>query len=152
MVLTLCWLPAGTAGNIFSSVCINYVMMSLEYNKPEEKPAEMRTLADCINKAVLQGYTDSFKVTKQGMQSTGSEKFFKPEEVSVINFYRFEGESDPADNSILYVIETSDGLKGTLVDAYGPYADEAVNKFMKEVEDINKKVDKADDTNEPEKI
>jgi len=124
--------------------------MSIEYNnnQPEDKPAEMKTLADCINKAILQGYTDSFKVTKQGMQTTGGETMYKPENVKVINFYRFEGESDPADNSILYVIETSDGMKGTLVDAYGAYADETVNKFMKEVEDINKKVDKKDDSDE----
>ncbi len=127
-------------------------MMSLEYNKPDEKPAEMKTLADCINKVVLQGYTDSFKVTKQGMQSMKTEKVYKQEEVSIINFYRFEGESDPADNSILYVMETTDGLKGTLVDAYGAYADETVNKFIKEVEDINKKVDKKDESEREEEV
>ncbi len=121
-------------------------MMSIEYNQSENASEEMKTLADCINKSVLKGYTDSFKVTKQGMKSTTTEKLYMPEEVSVINFYRFEGESDPADNSILYVMETADGLKGTLVDAYGPYADETVNKFMKEVEDINKKVIKSDNT------
>jgi hypothetical protein len=41
--------------------------------------------------------------------------------------------------SILYAIETSDGTKGTLVDAYGLYADEQTGSFMKEVE-IHKKV------------
>jgi hypothetical protein len=121
-------------------------MISLEYNKPDEKPAEMKTLADCINKVVLQGYAESFRVTKQGMQAMKNEKIFQPEEICIVNFYRFEGESDPGDNSILYVIETSDGSKGTLVDAYGAYADEAVNKFIKQVEDINKKVDKKDES------
>ncbi len=113
---------------------------------PEEKPGEMKTLADCLNKVVLQGYTDSFKVIKQGLRSTTNENVYQPEDISIKNFYRFEGESDPADNSILYVIETSDGTKGTLVDAYGAYADELVNKFIKEVEEINKKVDKKDET------
>lgn len=125
-------------------------MMSIEYNRPdempEEKPGEMKTLADCLNKVVLQGYTDSFKVIKQGLRSTTNENVYQPEDISIKNFYRFEGESDPADNSILYVIETSDGTKGTLVDAYGAYADELVNKFIKEVEEINKKVDKKDET------
>lgn len=58
--------------------------------------------------------------------------------VQVVNFYRFEGDSDPADNTILYIIETSSNVKGTLVDAYGAYADEAVNKFMKAVEGVHK--------------
>jgi hypothetical protein len=44
--------------------------------------------------------------------------------------------------SILYVIETSDGRKGTLIDAYGLYADDNIGEFMKEVEDIQKKVTK----------
>jgi len=41
--------------------------------------------------------------------------------------------------SILYAIETTDGNKGTLVDAYGLYADDDTGEFMKEVE-IHKKV------------
>ncbi len=42
--------------------------------------------------------------------------------MEVVEFYRFEGASNPDDNSILYAIETSDGLKGLLVDAYGAYS------------------------------
>ena len=58
-------------------------------------------------------------------------------------FFRFEGDSDPADNSILYVVETNDGTKGTLIDAYGPYADPKVSKFMQQVDDIQKKTEKS---------
>ena len=64
----------------------------------------------------------------------------------VVDFMRFEGASDPADNTILYVIETTDGVKGTLIDAYGSYADAKVTSFMQEVEEINKKMVKKDDT------
>ena len=93
------------------------------------------------------GYTDNFKVVGQGLFAPSTEKSYRPEQVHVINFYRFEGESDPSDNSILYVIETDDGAKGMLNDAYGAYADEAVNKFMRQVEDMNKKVIKEDKPN-----
>jgi hypothetical protein len=101
--------------------------------------SDMKTLADCINKMVLSGYTEDFKVSESGLLSLQKEKLYQPEEVHVVNFFRFEGASDPADNSILYVIETNDGTKGTLTDAYGPYADQAVTKFMDEVADIEKK-------------
>lgn len=104
----------------------------------------MNTLTSCVNKAVKDGYRDSFKVTKQGLFSNQRNKTYKPDEVRVIDFFRFEGVSDPADNSILYVIETTDGDKGTLIDAYGTYADEAINKFMTEVQEINKKAQKHD--------
>ncbi len=100
---------------------------------------EMKTLASCLNKLVLSGYTEDFKAGERGLLSLQSERIYEPTEVHVVDFFRFEGASDPADNTILYAIETSDGLKGTLVDAYGSYADPNVTSFMKQVEDINKK-------------
>ena len=99
----------------------------------------MNTLTACMNKAIKDGYTDNLKVTKQGLYSEVSDKTYTPSEVIIKDFYRFEGQSDPADSAILYVIETHDGLKGTLVDAYGTYADEYINKFMTSVEEISKK-------------
>jgi len=100
---------------------------------------DMRTLASSVNKLVLDGYTESFQVKDQGLFSVTKNKYYKPEEVHILDFFRFEGASDPADSAILYAIETSDGTKGTLTDAYGPYADLEVEKFLKQVEDIVKK-------------
>ena len=103
--------------------------------------SDMKTLALCVNKLVLDGYTEDFKAGERGLLALQHERIYEPQQVAVVNFYRFEGASDPADNAILYVIETFDGLKGTLVDAYGPYADVQVQKFLEEVEsaNINKK-------------
>jgi hypothetical protein len=110
--------------------------------------ADMKTLASCVNKLVIDGYTEDFKASERGLLALQHERLYEPQQVTVVNFYRFEGASDPADNSILYVIETTDGIKGTLVDAYGPYADVQVQKFMEEVEsaNINKKAVHSDTT------
>lgn len=99
----------------------------------------MKSLALLTNKMVLDGYVDDFKITNKGLRSLKTEKIYQPEEINVINFFRFEGQSDPNDNTIMYVIETTDGLKGTLVDAYGPYADRQLSEFMNNVESIQKK-------------
>jgi hypothetical protein len=104
----------------------------------QEIPA-MNTLTERVNKMTQNGYTDNMKVTKEGLYSTEKDKTYQPEEISIIDFFRFEGQSDPADNAILYVIETEDGCKGMLIDSYGAYADEHINKFITEVENINKK-------------
>jgi hypothetical protein len=108
--------------------------------------ADMKTLATCVNKLVLDGYTEDFKASENGLLSLQNEKIYSPEQVHIVNFFRFEGASDPADNSIIYVIETDDGVKGTLVDAYGPYADIKINKFIEQVEGISKKIEKNDST------
>ena len=46
--------------------------------------------------------------------------------------------------AILYAIETFDGRKGTLIDAYGYYACEEVGDFMIAVEEIHKKLPRED--------
>ena len=100
---------------------------------------DMKTLASVLNKIVKDGYEENFKVTDKGLQSLETEKIYKPDEVQVVNFFRFEGESDPSDSAILYIIETTDGAKGSLTDAYGMYADPEIDKFIKDVENISKK-------------
>ena len=101
---------------------------------------DMKSLNACLAKMIETGYTDDFKATDEGLISLRTDKLYSPQEVMIKNYYRFEGASDPDDMSILYAIETNDGVKGTLVDAYGPYASPEVNKFILEVENINKKM------------
>ena len=100
---------------------------------------DMKTLASSVNKLVLDGYTCNFQVTEKGLFSLEKEKYYNPDDVRITNFFRFEGASDPADSSILYAIEVNDGTKGTLTDAYGPYADPLIEKFIRKVNNINKK-------------
>jgi hypothetical protein len=88
---------------------------------------------------ISKGYTEDFRITDQGLEALNHHHNYQPDEIQVVNFYRFEGESDPDDNAILYIIETNDGTKGTLVDAYGVYNDAQVSKFMNDVHQIHKK-------------
>jgi ribosomal protein S8 len=99
----------------------------------------MKSLANCLKKMVTEGYTEDFQITEEGLESLRKHSNYKPEQIQVVNFFRFEGESDPDDNAILYVIETDDGTKGTLIDAYGVYNDPKVSRFMKDVETIQKR-------------
>ena len=111
-----------------------------EYTEPNDRLTFMTDLQKCLKKLETQGYNDQFKVEKKMLQSlTDAKKKYKAKDVKAANFYRFEGISDPDDMSILYAIETCDGRKGTLIDAYGHYSDDDTGAFMQDV-DINKKV------------
>lgn len=101
-------------------------------------PIGMTTLSECMELAASRGYHAEFGVGPKGMSVTGTEVFYAPEQVHIHNFYRFEGASNPDDMSILYLIETSDGQRGTLVDAYGAYSDSLIDDFIRKVEDIKK--------------
>jgi hypothetical protein len=54
-----------------------------------------------------------------------------------MKIYRFEGESNPDDSAVVYAIETIDGIKGTLTDAFGIYSDPEIAQQIRRV-----KVDK----------
>jgi|SRR6476620_631333 len=103
----------------------------------------MKSLVTCLNRMITDGYTEDFKVTDNGLEALQAGKRYKADEVSVINFFRFEGASDPEDNAILYVLQTKDGLKGTLIDAYGLYNDQQISRFISQVTSITKKSTKA---------
>jgi hypothetical protein len=102
------------------------------------QPPPLKTLSTCLNKALQDGYKENFKATGSGIESVETGKAYKPEDLHVVDFYRFEGASDPADSAILYVIEAPDGAKGTLVDSYGAYSDPDVAKMVTRINYIEK--------------
>ncbi len=112
--------------------------------RDEQDVSWMKSLTSCEAHVREQGYKEDFQVDRKGLSTYSGGKSYQPEDVRIVNFYRFEGESDPGDSSILYVIETNDGVKGTLVDGYGAYASDAVSKFIVKVQEIEKQIPHSD--------
>jgi hypothetical protein len=80
-----------------------------------------------------QGFTASFVAGAGSLHLLGGGRTFRPDELAIRGYQRFEGVSDPDDMSIVYAIEATDGTKGTLVDAFGVYASPAVTAVMDQV-------------------
>lgn len=113
--------------------------MSKEKNmNPEHQDInEPDTLIDRLEKLKKKGYTFDFNLTAHSLElhkEDGVKLNLSPEDFNIVEFYRFEGMSNPSDTSILYVIESSDGLKGTLVSSYGVYADAMTNEMIKKLD------------------
>ncbi|HTS43970.1 MAG TPA: hypothetical protein VMH01_06205 [Puia sp.] len=99
------------------------------------KPAEMTTLSQVMEKLRRKNQDKEFLLTPNGF-SVGKGKFYQPNELKIIRTFRFEGESDPSDSAILYVIEANDGITGYSIDAYGVYSshDEAnYDEFIRKI-------------------
>jgi len=99
----------------------------------------LNPLATCTKELEEKGFTTNFKVEDDVLKAVGSDKTYQSDQVKIVNFFRFEGTSDPSDMTILYAIETNDGVKGTLVDAFGTYANPDIDAFLRNVHGINKK-------------
>ena len=94
---------------------------------------EKQTLANVMQDLAARGFTEQFKAVPGGLLALRSGQTFAPSEVVIREDYRFEGESDPDDMSIVYAIETRNGVRGTLADAFGVYADPRVGAFIRTV-------------------
>ena len=77
-----------------------------------------------LEKLRIKKHDNEFRMTPEGF-TPGNNKYYQPEDLKIIRTYRFEGESDPSDSSIIYLIEAKDGLIGYSLDAYGVYSDHA---------------------------
>ncbi|MCB0628659.1 MAG: phosphoribosylpyrophosphate synthetase [Saprospiraceae bacterium] len=84
---------------------------------------DYETLSEAIRGLKAEGYIHDFNLEEKQLHCPQLEQKFSPKEFTVVGNYRFEGASNPDDNSVVYVIETSTGEKGLLIDAYGVYAE-----------------------------
>jgi len=86
--------------------------------------ASMTPLSIVMNRITEKGYGKEFKIEKDGAYLDDNGKRYQPSELTIVKTYRFEGESDPADMAVLYAIESNDGEKGMILNAYGTYSDQ----------------------------
>ncbi|WP_113651631.1 hypothetical protein [Pedobacter namyangjuensis] len=102
-----------------------------------EQPGEMNTVSQILEKLRLKGRDNEIKMSDHGkMQSANLNKIYKPEDLTIVKTYRFEGMSDPGDSSVLYLVEDKDGDIGYMLDAYGAYSDNdgpAFADFLKKI-------------------
>ena len=89
----------------------------------------MDTLSDRMRQLRAAGWTVQVSVSDDGLRCDGLSCWAAPEDVSVDEVYRFEGDSDPGDESILFAISMPCGHRGLLPAAYG-------NDQMPEVADV----------------
>ncbi|HEV8284318.1 MAG TPA: hypothetical protein VGQ09_08405 [Chitinophagaceae bacterium] len=89
------------------------------------------TVTEAIKGLRERGYTKDFNL-KENCIICNEEKFH-PEDFEIVEVYRFEGETDPADEAVVYAIESNNGDKGVLVSGYGISADEMTGEIAKKL-------------------
>ena len=88
------------------------------------QPTEETTVSEAIAALRANGYDHDFSVTDDGQLRCGQcGVAFAASEAIVDVTYRFEGESDPDDEAVVFGVRCgSCGIRGVLVAGYGPAA------------------------------
>jgi len=90
-------------------------------------------LTEKLKKLQKDGFTHQFDLKDGALQANDHK--YSADQLEIVKEYRFEGESNPGDMSILYAVKANDGTQGTVIDAYGTYADNELGEFMKGVKE-----------------
>src|SRR5574342_297087 len=91
------------------------------------------TLESAVAGLTRSGFREHFRMKAGKLLALDSGKTFNAPELLIRAYHRFEGVSDPDDMAIVYAIESGSGVRGTLVDAFGVYADPALGEFLEGV-------------------
>ena len=89
------------------------------------------TLSQAINALTLDGYEEGFKADDTRIIGINSKKKYLPSELKITRTYRFEGMTNPEDDTIVFAIEANDGVKGTLVMSYSSKHNQNVELIKK---------------------
>ena len=93
----------------------------------------MTTLSDTIERLNGEGFTAHLGVVGDRLRVFGNRETFEAREVVIREYQRFEGVSNPDDMAVVYAIESLNGMRGSLVDAFGVYSDPRVSAFLQDV-------------------
>lgn len=83
-----------------------------------------------IKKYEEKGYTSNFRVVEDLLIDNNTKTKYKPSDIFIVAEHRFEGMSNPADMSILYVFVTNSDFKGTFLASYGGANNTEVAEFF----------------------
>ena len=84
------------------------------------------TVVAALNGLRARGYTVNFNIAFDKLMCSENKICLNAGEFEIVEVYRFEGNSNPADEDVVYAIESKDGnIKGVISSAFGLYADAA---------------------------
>ncbi|MBB4807312.1 hypothetical protein HNP38_002616 [Chryseobacterium defluvii] len=102
-----------------------------------ESSEQMATLSQVMEKISQRGITREFRMNDSGeMKFENSGKNYLPSDLSILKTYRFEGDSSPDDNAVLYIVKDTDGNLGMIIDSYGAdsnYSGEDFDAFLRDI-------------------
>ncbi len=102
-----------------------------------ENTDRMTTLSQVMKTLSERGIQREFRMNENcEMKFENSEKVYQPAELTILKTYRFEGDSNPDDSAVLYVVKDSAGNRGMIIDSYGAdsnYAGEEFDKFLRDI-------------------
>lgn len=96
-----------------------------------ERKSHYGTVTEALKAFREQGFTHDFNLEFDHISCDAGK--FHAEDFDIVDLYRYEGNSDPGDESVVYAIQSKSGAKGVLVTGYGTSSDEISPEILKKL-------------------
>lgn len=85
---------------------------------------QSQTIGEITTLLSTDGYRGSFVLhDTDHLRDRPDGRLWSANEVVIRDVFRVEGQSDPDEMAVVYALETADGDRGVIIDAFGPYGD-----------------------------
>ena len=92
------------------------------------------TVTDALKDLKLRGYTVDFNIAFDKIICSKNQTTLNPHEFEIVEVYRFEGETNPDDEDVVYAVESKDGkIKGSMTSAFGIYAESISTEMIQKL-------------------
>jgi hypothetical protein len=92
------------------------------------------TVTGALNGLKAKGYTVDFNIRFDKIICKENNYCLNPHEFEITEVHRFEGDTNPSDEDIVYAVQSKDGkIKGVITSAYGMYADSISNEMIQKL-------------------
>ncbi len=96
-----------------------------------ERESHYETVSEAISALRKQGFTIDFNLHENDLVCEPHR--YAVEDFEIVDLYRYEGDSDPADEATVYALESKNGVKGILVTGYGVSSDDFTTEVLKKL-------------------
>lgn len=92
------------------------------------------TVVAALNGLSKRGYSINFNLAFDKLICSNNKTCLNPNEFEIVEVHRFEGNSNPSDEDVVYAVKSITGdIKGVLTSAFGLYADSASTEMLKKL-------------------
>lgn len=108
-----------------------FFIQAIQYLSEKFSMPAYDSLVDALKDLKSRGFTTDFNLAFDKLQCRDTGTCFDPGQFEIVEHYRFEGETNPSDSSIIYAIHAKhDDMKGVLISAYGMYSEPASDDMI----------------------
>ena len=92
------------------------------------------TVVEAIEGLRARGYTLDFNIAFENIECADKGICLNPAEFEITEIYRFEGDSNPDDEDVVYAVVSKDNtFKGIITSAFGTYADSLSTEMIRKL-------------------